>query len=142
MRYFVPRNWKLDSQAYRRHALKTGPFYLPFGFAGCMAGPCQKSPKALSAYLCSLILMLALAGPANARTFLMDEGFSSTDLQGELEVFVDTSGQLKVEQIERASFQPVGDEVWNRGLSSSNHWLKFSIKNGTDLGDPVYLEVF
>ena len=91
----------------------------------------------------SLLWILALSSVSlQARTFDIKDGFSSSSLPDTLEVFEDTSGKLKPEDVQRASFKAVGPKVWNRGLSSGAHWLRFSLKNSTGLEDPVYLEIY
>ncbi|HBS03361.1 MAG TPA: hypothetical protein DEA96_00245 [Leptospiraceae bacterium] len=90
-----------------------------------------------------LLLQPVLGGSSlEARTFEIQDGFSSTPLSDVLEVFEDTSGELEPSEVQRAGFRPVGAEVWNRGLSSAAHWFRFSLKNSTEHNDPIFLEIF
>ncbi len=88
--------------------------------------------KTLSSLLFLLFLNCCFA---NQKTIEFNEFSKIIEVGGKVEVFTDSSNQLSFEQVKNETFKPVKNIVPNLETTTYTHWVRFEIKNNTNIED-------
>lgn len=76
-------------------------------------------------------LLFILNTPAIAGTVVLDDDFSSTSLETQVDLLEDASGELPFEQAVDGSFAPSNASFLYLGYTKSAYWLRFNVENRT-----------
>ena len=103
----------------------------------------------MSRFIWLLAYLLSFSVHAIALPIIVDNAFTSRDIGGEVEIFEDKSGKIKIDGVLdstllREQFLSTGDGVPNFGYTNSSYWARINLNDSrksafTGYVEPLYL---